>query len=1246
MVVGGSAGRHAPPPAARAGPPSRGAATTAAGIRPPAGAVVNGTFAVVDGNEAAAYVAHKTSEVIAIYPITPSSAMAELADAWSAASHDNIWGTIPRVIQMQSEAGAAGAVHGALQAGALTTTFTASQGLLLMIPNMFKIAGELTPAVFHVAARAVATHALSIFGDHSDVMAVRGTGWGMLCSASVQEAQDFALIATAATLRARVPYLHFFDGFRTSHELNKITLLCDDTIRALIPDELVAAHRARRLTPDAPVIRGTAQNPDVFFQSREAANPYYAAAPAITREVMDEFARLTGRRYRLFDYVGDPAAERVLVVLGSAAGAIEEAIEALNARGEKVGLLKVRLFRPFSVADFVTALPATTRSIAVLDRTKEPGAVGEPLYTDIVAALSEAMADGSAPFERQPRVIGVRYGLASKEFTPAMAAGAFAELARERPRPHATVGIIDDVSGLSIDYDPAFDTDTGHGVRAVFYALGSDGTVGANKNTAKIIGDATGMYPQGYFVYDSKKSGTVTVSHLRFSHEPVRSTYLVQRASFVACHQFHLLDRVDVLELADHGATFLLNSPHGPEGTWDRLPREVQERIIERQLRLFVVDASRVAKEAGLGNRINTVLQVCFFALADVLPQDQAIAAIKDAIQKTYGKRGATVLERNFAAVDAALHGLHEVCVPAVADGSGHMIELVPAHAPAFVKDVTCPMIAGRGDALPVSALPADGTFPTGTTQWEKRGIAAEIPVWDPSICIECAKCALVCPHAAIRMKVYDGSTLLDAPDTFQHMEWSGKDAPGSMMTIQVAPDDCTGCGICVDVCPARSKSEVKHKSINMAPAPEHRERERANWAFFEALPERDRTTVNAASIKGSQMLQPLFEFSGACAGCGETPYLKLLTQLFGDRLLIANATGCSSIYGGNLPTTPWRQDDAGRGPAWSNSLFEDNAEFGLGMRLAVEQQTALARRLLHELAPVVGEDLAQRILQADQSSEPEIAAQRERVHAVKQLLAGETSPEAHRLLTVADNLVEKSIWIVGGDGWAYDIGFSGLDHVLASGKNVNILVLDTEVYSNTGGQASKSTSRGAVAKFAAAGKRVGKKDLGMIAAAYGNTYVAKVALGADNMQTIRAFAEAEAYDGPSLIIAYSTCIAHGIDMSTSMTHQRDAVLSGYWPLFRYKPNAAEFGERPFQLDSKRPSLRFRDFALKEARFGMLQLANPDEAEQLLAMAQDDIDERWRLYEQVAGVERHAPQVVPEHEDLAARGDEQEEPLW
>jgi len=1163
---------------------------------------------VLDGNEAAALVAHKTSEVIAIYPITPASTMGELADEWSAKGMANLWGDVPAVIEMQSEGGAAGAVHGALQAGSLTTTFTASQGLLLMLPDMFKIAGELTPFVMHVAARSLATHALSIFGDHSDVMAARGTGFAFLCSSDVQEAHDFAAIATAATLRSRVPFVHFFDGFRTSHEVNVIEGLGDDELRALVDDDLVSEHRARSLSPDHPVIRGSAQNPDVFFQSREAANPFYAATAAIVDETFTRFAELTGRHYHAFDYTGAPDAERVIVLMGSGSGAVEETVEKLMAGGERVGVLKVRLYRPFDAASLAAALPATAKALAVLDRSKDPAAVGEPLYEDVVSALIEQ--------DRLPgRVLGGRYGLASKEFTPAMAAAVYAELAATSPARHFTVGIDDDVSHTSLVYDPEFRTEADDVVRCVFYGLGADGTVGANKNSAKIIGETTPLYSQAYFVYDSKKSGSTTVSHLRFGPRPIRSSYLIEEAQFVACHQFDLLSRMDVLGVAAEGATFLLNAPYGPADVWDHLPAGVQAQIVDRHLRLFVIDAKRVAREAGLPGRVNTILQTCFFALSGVLPEKRAIGAIKEAIAKTYAKRGEEIVQRNFHAVDLALDSLHEVDIrraPSATNGSPPVAEGVP--------DLLRALIAGEGDALPVSAMPVDGTFQLGTAHFEKRNLADELPIWDETLCIDCAKCALVCPHAAIRMKVYEPAALAGAPAGFRSKEWRAKDLPGMLMTIQVSPDDCTGCRICVETCPAKDKANPEHKSLDSLPKGEHRDREREDWDFFLTIPEIDRALVQPATVKGSQMLQPLFEFSGACSGCGETPYLKLLTQLFGDRLLVANATGCSSIYGGNLPTTPWTKNADGRGPAWANSLFEDNAEFGYGMRLALDQQAEQARRLLGELNGRIPAELKDALSSADQSDEAGIAAQRERVAELKAILAGLDEPAARRLATLADALVEKSVWIVGGDGWAYDIGFGGLDHVLASGRDVNVLVLDTEVYSNTGGQASKSTPRGAVAKFAAGGKHTAKKDLGLIAAGYGNVYVAQVALGADNPQTVKAFAEAESYAGPSLIIAYSHCIAHGIEMATAMAHQKEAADSGYWPLYRYDPRL----DHPFQLDSRPPKIPVAEFTAKENRFAILARANPGEAAELAAAEQHDVDERWRLYEQLADVEHDA----------------------
>jgi pyruvate-ferredoxin/flavodoxin oxidoreductase len=1172
---------------------------------------------LVDGNEACAWVAYRASEVIAIYPITPASAMGELADTWAAAGVPNAWGAVPAIVEMQSEGGAAGAVHGALQAGALATTFTASQGLLLMLPNMFKIAGELTPTVFHVAARTVATHALSIFGDHSDVMAARPTGFALLASSSVQEAQDLALAAHAATLSSRVPFLHFFDGFRTSHELSTIDRLDEDDVRALLDPELVAAHRRRALSPDAPVLRGSAQNPDVYFQAREAVNPYYDAVPGLLEDALARLAGRTGRRYGLVDYLGAPDAERVVVIMGSGAGAAANAVEALTARGEKVGLLTVRLFRPFPAGALLAALPETARAVAVLDRTKEPGALAEPLFADVATALAER----GGPV---PRLVGGRYGLASKEFTPAMAAAVLAQLALAEPRPRHTVGITDDVTHLSLEVERQFSPEPADVVRAVFYGLGADGTVGANRNSIAIIAERTGLHGQGYFVYDSKKAGSVTVSHLRFGPRPIRAPYLVERAGFVACHHFGLLEKLDVLEHADEGATVLLNAPYGPDELWERLPAEAQRLIVERRLRLFAVDATRVAREAGLGRRVNTVLQTCFFALTGVLPLDEAVVAIKDAIRATYGKRGRAVLERNEQAVDRALEGLREVPVPETLDGAPPRPPVVPPEAPPFVQRVTAAMIAGRGDLLPVSALPVDGTFPTGTARWERRSIAEEIPIWDPAICIDCAKCALVCPHAAIRLKVYDPEALEGAPDGFPSKEWRDRKLPGKLLTVQVAPDDCTGCGICVETCPAFAKEEVRRTSIMLEPKREHLERERERFDFFLRIPELDRTLVEPATIKGSQLLEPLFEFSGACEGCGETPYLKLLTQLFGDRMLVANATGCSSIYGGNLPTTPWSANADGRGPAWSNSLFEDNAEFGLGMRLALDAQAAQARALVAELAP----DLAAGLLGAEQSTEAGIAAQRARVETLRARLAAVDDPRARRLEPLLGALVRQTVWIVGGDGWAYDIGFGGLDHVLASGRDVNVLVLDTEVYSNTGGQASKATPRGAVAKFAAGGKRTRKKDLGQIATAYGDVYVAQIAMGADNAQTVKALAEADAWPGPSLVIAYSHCIAHGLEMAKGMQHQKLAVDTGYWPLWRYDPRHAGPGEHPFHLDARAPKLPLSEFTSREARFAMLARSRPEEAARLAALAQHDADERRLVYEQLARVE-HEHEAAP-----------------
>ena len=1174
----------------------------------------------IDGNEAAAYIAHQVNEVIAIYPITPSSNMGEWADQWSAEQKTNIWGTVPTVIEMQSEGGAAGALHGALQAGSLATTFTASQGLLLMIPNMYKIAGELTSTVFHIAARALAAQALSIFGDHSDVMAARSAGFAMLSSNSVQEVMDMALIAHAATLEARIPFLHFFDGFRTSHEVAKVEQLQPDDLRAMIDEEMVQAHRARALSPNNPFIRGTAQNPDVYFQAREACNPYYLATPTIVQNTMDKFAKVAGRQYHLFDYVGAPDAERVIVMMGSGAEVAHEAVEALTAAGEKVGLLKVRLYRPFAVETFVAAIPASVKSVAVLDRTKEPGATGEPLYCDVITAFAEMGVS--------KKVIGGRYGLASKEFTPAMVKAVYDELSKPHPKNHFTVGINDDVTHTSLAYDPEFSTEVPGTVRAMFFGLGADGTVGANKNSIKIIGEETGNFAQGYFVYDSKKSGAITTSHLRFGPKPLHSSYLITKASFIACHQFSFLERIDMLKAAEPGATFLLNSAYGPAEVWDKLPWLVQEQIIGKKLKFYVIDGYEVAKQTGMGGRINTIMQTCFFAISGVLPRQEAIEAIKYTIRKTYGKRGESVVLKNNAAVDAALSHLHEVTVPSEVTVPCDIRPPVPAAAPDFVQNVTAMIIAGDGDDLPVSAMPVDGTFPSATAQWEKRNIALEIPVWDEQLCIQCGKCVLVCPHSVIRAKVYDDSYLGGAPRTFKAVPARWKDMKDRKYTLQVAPEDCTGCTLCVQICPAKSKSEVKHRALNMVAQGPLRETEAANWDFFLKIPDTDRKLLSMSQVKDVQLLQPLFEFSGACTGCGETPYIKLMTQLFGDRMMIANATGCSSIYGGNLPTTPYCTNEAGRGPAWSNSLFEDNAEFGLGMRLAADKHNEYARELIWRLGFTVGEDLAQAILNADQSNEQGIFAQRDRVALLKEKLAGIETAEARDLLSIADALVKKSIWIVGGDGWAYDIGYGGLDHVLASGRNVNVLVLDTEVYSNTGGQASKATPRGAVAKFAAGGKPVCKKDLALMAISYGSVYVAKIAMGGSDMHTVKAFLEAEAFDGPSLIIAYSHCIAHGYDMAHGMDQQKAAVSSGYWPLFRYNPDLGAQGKNPFQLDSRPPSIPLKEFAYNETRYTMLAKSNPEEAKKLLDLAQSDVGARWKLYEHMSHQEANVAEEV------------------
>jgi pyruvate-ferredoxin/flavodoxin oxidoreductase len=1195
--------------------------------------------AALDANEAVARVAYRLSEVIAIYPITPASPMGEAADAWAAAGRRNLWGVVPDVVEMQSETGAAGALHGATTRGALATTFTASQGLLLMLPNLYKIAGELAPAVVHVAARTVATHALSIFGDHSDVMAARQTGMAMLASTCAQDAADMALVAHAASLESRVPFLHFFDGFRTSHEITDVAVPSDDDLRAIVSGARVAEHRRRGLDPGRPELRGSAQNPDVFFQAREASNPYYDAVPGIVTATFGAIAARTGRQYTLVEYHGAPDAERVVVVMGSAVHTFRQTVDALVARGERVGVVNVRLYRPFPGDALLAALAPTVRTIGVLDRTKEPGAPGEPLYLDVAATV---LAGAAAGCRSLPRVAGGRFGLSSKELTPAMAKGVFDHLAGLDQAPAATgapahgftVGIVDDVTRRSIPWDPGFDTDHAR-LRAVFYGLGSDGTVGATKESAKIVGAHTDLHVQAYFVYDSKKSGSTTVSHLRVDDAPIRSPYLVARANFVACHRFGLLERLDVLALAEPGATVLLDSPYGPDGTWDRLPREVQQQILDLRLNVHVVDAYGVASTAGL-KQINTVMQACFFALTDVMDIDAALEAMESALEHAYGRRGAAIVDANRTAIRAALPALAALAIPAggAVTATHGRRPVVPAGAPDFVQRVTARMLAGEGDLLPVSALPVDGSFPTGTARFEKRQLADEIPLWDPDICIDCARCALVCPHAAIRMKVYDPAALGGAPGGFLSRAFRSREHPGLALTIQVAPDDCTGCGVCVDVCPAKSKEQVKHKALDMAPFSEHVDTERARFEHFLTLPHTG--ALDPATVKGSQTREPLFEFSGACSGCGETPYLKLLSQLFGDRAIVANATGCSSIYGGNLPTTPWTTNAEGRGPAWSNSLFEDNAEFGLGIRAALDRQAAMARDLVAALGSAIGDDLAGAILAVDPSEpagDAAIAAQRSRVAELDRrlaLLAEDADPcvreLATRLAPITSALARTSVWIVGGDGWAYDIGSGGLEHVLASGYDVNVLVLDTEVYSNTGGQASKATPRGAVAKFAAAGKATPKRDLGAVARAYGHVYVAQIALGANDVQAVKAFAEAEAWSGPSLVLAYSTCIAHGIDMRTSMSHQKVAVQSGHWPLYRYQP-ATDGGTHPFRLDSKAPTVPLAELAAAEGRYAMLARSDPERAHRLLEAAQRDVDERWRWYSQLAGLERSAPDI-------------------
>jgi len=1175
----------------------------------------------IDANQAAAYVAHKVSEVIAIYPITPASPMGEWSDEWSMAGKKNIWGTVPEVVELQSEGGAAGSFHGALQTGAMASTFTASQGLLLMMPNLFKIAGELTPAVVHVAARSVATHALSIFGDHSDAMAVRMTGMGMLSSNSVQEAMDMALISHSATLESRLPFLHFFDGFRTSHEVQKIEEISDEVIRELIDDDWVIEHRKRALTPDKPVIRGTAQNPDVFFQAREAANKYYNACPAIVQKTMDKFGELTGRQYDLFQYYGPEDAERVIILMGSGAETAHETVEKLNANGEKVGLVKVRLFRPFSMEHLLTSLPKSVNSIAVLDRTKEPGSAGEPLYNDVLAAVHENREENWKAFDSEIKVINGRYGLSSKEFTPPMVKRIFDELKAEKPKNHFTIGINDDITHTSLEMtEEAWDS-SDDVFEGLFYGLGADGTVSANKNSIKIIGDNTDNYAQGYFVYDSKKSGATTVSHLRFGPNPIRSAYLIDKAEFIACHQFQFLNRLDMLKNAKEGATFLLNAPYSADKVWDYVPKKVQQQIIDKKLKFYSIDAYKVAKENGMGNRINTVMQTFFFAISNILPKEEAILLIKAAIKKAYGNKGEKILQSNYAAVDNSIENLFEVEVPASVTSEVEMRRTVPQEAPDYVQNVIAEIIAGNGDNLPSSAFEPDGTFPTATTQWEKRNIAQEIPVLEPDVCIQCGKCAMVCPHAVIRLKAFDGELLEAAPETFKYMDARGREWPdNTKISIQVSPEDCTGCELCVEVCPAKDRKQVGRKALNMAPIDPLIDQEIENWNFFLGLPEYTREDLKTETVKGAQFLQPLFEFSGACAGCGETPYIKLVTQLYGDRMVIANATGCSSIYGGNLPSTPYTTNEHGLGPAWSNSLFEDNAEFGLGFRLTIDKQREQAMELLKSMNGNLEEGLAESILNADQQSEPGIFEQRERVARLKKALDGSTDGNARMLHSIADYLVRKSVWIFGGDGWAYDIGYGGLDHVLASGRDVNILVMDTEVYSNTGGQCSKATPLGAVAKFAAAGKQVGKKDLGLMSVNGGKAYVARIAMGANDMQTMKAIVEAERYPGPSLIIAYSHCIAHGYNMKNGLTQQKLAVDSGYWPLFRFDPSKSDEGKNPFQLDSKAPKMALKDYAYNEMRYLMLAKSKPKIAKALMERAQKEVHDQWHLYEQMEAV--------------------------